>query len=220
MKLTDKIYECNSCHVKFVSKKGCKSRQPKFCSKECYGKSLEKIINCKLCGERIINKHSAKISNRIYCSIKCKSESKKGIPLNEDWKKALSIGRKKSDKCKGANLYNWKGGEETKLIRLKEYFYKRKKNLKKSIDIEYLNRLIKIQNNKCFYCEIDLTKYKAIEHLTPVSKGGDNDNFNLVYSCKSCNSKKNSKTLEQYAIENKQYHLLDKFDYIYASAIN
>ena len=30
--------------------------------------------------------------------------------------------------------------------------------------------------------------------------GGDNQRWNLVYSCRSCNSKKHDKTMEEYAI--------------------
>jgi len=73
-----------------------------------------------------------------------------------------------------------------------------------------------VQKNKCFFCECDLTKYKAIEHLTPLSRGGDNQKYNLVYSCKSCNSKKRNKTLEEYAIQTNNFNWIDKFDLIFS----
>ena len=215
-----KTYTCKCCNKNFESKKACKSRTPKFCSKECYSESMRLHIKCKLCGNEIENKHSVSIKNRVYCSVKCHYESRKNKPLPEKWKKALSEGRKKSEKCKGPNLYNWKGGKETELLRMKQHFYKRKKLLKLDMPVQYLQNVLIAQKNECFFCELRLEDYKAIEHLTPVSKGGDNHEFNLVYSCKSCNSKKRQQTLEEFAINNNRFDWLDKFDYIYATAIS
>lgn len=212
------IFNCLTCNNSFYTKKKSKNRTPKYCSKKCYSESLKIKKSCKLCGGEIKGNGSS-VSNRIYCSKKCQSDSRRNKELNDEWKKKISEARKKSDKCKGENLYNWRGGESTFLIRSKEYFYKRKKNLKLKMPLNYLKRLIKEQNNKCFFCDSDLTNYKAIEHLTPVSKGGDNQPYNLVYSCKSCNSKKRQMTLEEYSIKNKRFDLIDKFDTLYASAI-
>lgn len=214
-----RTYICESCKVEFESKKGCKSRIPKFCSLKCYGESLKLNKKCKLCGNIIENKHSVSMKNRVYCSKDCQSKARKGVPLSDEWKKALSDGRKNSEKCKGENLYNWKGGKETKLIRYRIHNNKRRTLLNKKIDVLFLEKLILIQDNKCFFCECDLTKYKAIEHLTPVSRGGDNDIYNLVYSCKSCNSNKRQQTLEEYAIKNKRLDLLQKWEELYIETL-
>jgi len=50
---------------------------------------------------------------------------------------------------------------------------------------------IKLQNGRCFYCKnkIDLT----IDHIIPVSKGGEHTQSNIVAACKSCNSRKGNK---------------------------
>jgi hypothetical protein len=213
------VFICKSCNKEFESKKKCKSRVPKFCSIKCYGQSLKIVKNCKLCGSEIENKHSVSLKNRVYCSKTCQSKSRKNIPLSEEWKKALSEGRKKSEKCKGSNLYNWKGGKETKKIRLKTSFYKRKKALTKDMPVEFLNKILLAQNNKCFFCESEFEKYKAIEHLTPVSRGGDNEIYNLVYSCKSCNSKKRQKTLEEFAIKEKRLDWINKWESVFSEAL-
>ena len=210
--------ECENCGEYFFAKKYSKDRIPKYCSSQCFGKTLEMIKNCKHCGERIINVHSVSLKNRIYCSVECSSKSRKNIPLSDDWKEALSNGRKSSLKCRGENLYNWKGGKETFRIRSKEYFYKRKNNLKKDMPISFLNRLEKMQNGKCFYCFRDISEYKAVEHLTPVSKGGDNDFFNLVYSCKSCNSEKKQCTLEEFSIK-KRVNFIDRWERLFTSCL-
>jgi 5-methylcytosine-specific restriction endonuclease McrA len=55
----------------------------------------------------------------------------------------------------------------------------------------------------CCYCGRDLKGAKPCEinldHLTPRSKGGDNDATNLITACKSCNSSRGNKSLEDYA---------------------
>ena len=151
-----KMYQCLQCKSDFKSKKGCKSRTPKYCSKKCYAESLKMNKKCILCNKIIENKHSASLKHRKYCSKKCQSESRKCVPLSEEWKKALSEGRKKSEKCKGENLYNWKGGKKTEKERMKTSFYKRKKALKKDLPIYFLQRVLKLQKNKCFFCEKSL----------------------------------------------------------------
>lgn len=190
------IFNCLACGIQFVSKKGCATRTPKYCTKKCYAKSLIKEKPPKV------------------------KFSRKGIKLSDEWRKALSEGRKKSEKCKGHNLYNWKGGKETEAVRIKQSFYKRKAGLKLKMPILFLRNILDAQKNKCFFCETDLTNYKAIEHLTPVSKGGDNQIYNLVYSCKSCNSQKRQNTLEEFAIKKNRFDWLNKFDIIYANAIS
>lgn len=210
-----KAYVCQRCNKTFESRKGCKTRTPKFCSNECYAETLKKYKNCAHCGVQF-----AKWANERFCSAECQQKNRKGVPLSSEWRKKLSQGRKASQKCKGPNLYNWKGGKETERIRMKSSFYKRKMALTKPFDYKYLNSVYKAQQGKCFFCESDLLQYKAIEHLTPVSRGGDNDNFNLVYSCKSCNSKKRQQTLEEFSITYNRFDWLEKFDYIYANSIH
>ena len=210
---------CKSCGVEFETKKACKSREPKYCSSKCYGKTMKLDIKCQLCGNPIENKHSVSIRNRKFCSNKCRTDSRKGVPLSDEKKKKLSEGRKKSEKCKGENLYNWKGGESTRAIRQKSYFYKRKLKLVKEMPGSFLAKIFKIQKGQCFFCNSDLSDYKAIEHLTPISRGGDNDIYNLVYSCKHCNSKKGRNTLEEYALKIKKPHLIAKWEALFINAL-
>lgn len=210
---------CQFCGKEFISRKNCRSRIPKFCSRECYAESLKIHINCKECGAEIVNKHSVSMKHRIYCSAACRVKAKTGVSLSVDWKKALSEGRKNSPKCKGKNLYNWKGGKGTIQERSNICRQKRRSAQKTAIDKDFLLCILDAQQNKCFYCEVELTDYKAIEHLTPLSKGGGNQRFNLVYSCRSCNSKKKDKTMEEYAILTENFKLFDKFDFIYSTAL-
>lgn len=47
----------------------------------------------------------------------------------------------------------------------------------------------------CVYC--GHTKYLTLDHLLPVSRGGDNNELNLAIACRPCNSKKRDRTPEE-----------------------
>jgi 5-methylcytosine-specific restriction endonuclease McrA len=198
-----KEFICKQCGVKFTHKE-----KKIFCCKKCYSESMKINKPCKLCGKIIENKHSVSMRHRVYCSKECQSEARRNVPLSNEWRASLSEGRKKSEKCKGENLYNWKGGVlNQRRLTLKRYYLKKTSG---KIDFEYLNNLLIKQGGKCFYCNEDLSEYKAIEHLTPICRGGTNDWFNLVYSCKRCNSKKHDKTLFEFALSENKLHILNK----------
>ncbi len=47
---------------------------------------------------------------------------------------------------------------------------------------------------KCHYCKKQLTRFSAtLDHIQPVSKGGDNSYDNLITSCLHCNSQRGNK---------------------------
>lgn len=56
----------------------------------------------------------------------------------------------------------------------------------------------------CWFCGVRLdtekwTKTRAtVDHRTPTCQGGDDSEANLVASCQSCNSRKGTKTVEQF----------------------
>lgn len=50
---------------------------------------------------------------------------------------------------------------------------------------------------KCVYCGENVKNKLTIDHVIPKSKGGKNTWQNLVTCCKSCNIKKDNKTLEE-----------------------
>lgn len=189
--LRDEKFACQTCGTTFASKKACVSRAPKFCSKPCYAESLRKPKTAK-----------------------APAPSRKGVPLSAEWRKALSAGRKASQKCKGPNLYNWKGGKETYAERYRAHNRNRWQRMRAAGDLPlvYLSAVRRVQRGLCFYCDQPLGEGRAthIEHLTPVSRGGANEWDNLVYSCQPCNNSKRSKTLMEFAIHRMQPNLIDK----------
>jgi 5-methylcytosine-specific restriction endonuclease McrA len=55
---------------------------------------------------------------------------------------------------------------------------------------------------RCAYCKRDLSqvkpKLRTLDHLTPVSDGGTNDETNLVTCCKRCNDSKGARDWVTY----------------------
>lgn len=55
---------------------------------------------------------------------------------------------------------------------------------------------------KCHYCPKQLTRFSAtLDHIQPVSKGGDNSIGNLVTACLHCNSERGNKPVMDYVTE-------------------
>lgn len=52
-------------------------------------------------------------------------------------------------------------------------------------------------DHRCAYCQTQGAL--AMEHLTPISRGGRHTRSNVVPACKSCNSSKGAKTLLEFA---------------------
>ena len=57
-------------------------------------------------------------------------------------------------------------------------------------------------NYKCHYCRKQLTRFNAtLDHLQPVSKGGDNSFDNLATACLHCNSQRGSRSVMEIITE-------------------
>ncbi len=56
-------------------------------------------------------------------------------------------------------------------------------------------------NYHCTYCGKQLTRFTAtLDHITPVSEGGDNSAENLKTACLQCNSRKTSRPLGDFLV--------------------
>lgn len=106
-----KIFICSTCKNQFESKKLCKSRIPKYCSKVCYSKreittdtkkkmseakkwktpwnkKWRFIKNCEECKKEFIN-IDGWVYKQKYCSIECKNEASKKIDYSYiKWEKS------------------------------------------------------------------------------------------------------------------------------------
>ena len=86
----------------------------------------------------------------------------------------------------------------------------------KRYNFEYrkVRRIFKKTDGRCFYCGIELppdTDNKDdlglvvssirnwhIDHVIPISRGGDNNDDNLVPACRKCNGDKSNKTADEF----------------------
>ncbi|MDE2118063.1 MAG: HNH endonuclease, partial [Betaproteobacteria bacterium] len=56
---------------------------------------------------------------------------------------------------------------------------------------------------KCHYCGKQLTRFSAtLDHIQPVSKGGDNSFENLVTACLHCNAERGNKPVMDFVTQN------------------
>jgi 5-methylcytosine-specific restriction endonuclease McrA len=167
---------------------------------------------CRLCGKNIYAHASRK---KQFCDVKCykiwqgkywvipvncknsgRTHFKKSNHPKTEFKKGCNLG------CKHPR---WKGIEGRKERRKKQY-QKRKAIMRgggdlpiKRIQLVYEDNIKKYGTLTCIYClqSIEFGK-DTLEHKHPLSRGGTNDYSNLAIACRSCNSKKNNKTYDEY----------------------
>ena len=75
-----------------------------------------------------------------------------------------------------------------------------------------LRDLIRNQEGKCHYCGARIAAYSngyalrwsmvkrqaSVDHVQPLSRGGSNDDTNLVAACQECNQRKGSLTRDEF----------------------
>lgn len=80
---------------------------------------------------------------------------------------------------------------------------------KRKITITSHNRFLARERTggACGYCSVAMVfdsvlspEQATLEHINPTIRGGDNSPENLLYICRTCNSTKQGKTLEEYRI--------------------
>lgn len=158
---------------------------------------------CIFCNKTIVKKKTESkrffFEDRKYCSYSCKNTAN---PTKFFLGKKLP--QEKIDKLKtyttGENHYNWKGGEETRKARKVLYETNRKIRKKGNGGTHTLTEWETLKKDSgyiCFCCKekeptIKLTK----DHIIPISKGGSNNITNIQPLCRSCNSRKLTKTIK------------------------
>jgi hypothetical protein len=75
--------------------------------------------------------------------------------------------------------------------------------------------ILERDNYKCCYCLKEISRDNFyLDHIYPRSKGGFNYRSNLLSSCKSCNTKKNDKSAEDFLLSNYRNGLLLQEEYL------
>lgn len=69
------------------------------------------------------------------------------------------------------------------------------------IQLVYEDNIKRYGTLTCIYCKEPIQFGKdTLEHIVPCGKGGTNEYSNLAIACKSCNSRKNCKTVQEYRL--------------------
>lgn len=78
-----------------------------------------------------------------------------------------------------------------------------------------MSRCLVKQDNKCFYCAMEIGMDGHLDHVVPIYWGGSNNRLNLVASCRTCNLVKadqqieisNPSTINDYILLQKAYRI-------------
>ena len=82
---------------------------------------------------------------------------------------------------------------QSELQRLRKSKLKRKMAMESGLTAKQTIALY-AERSTCIYCGVALAdRDKTLDHMTPLSKGGLHEAFNLIVSCSKCNTKKASK---------------------------
>lgn len=85
----------------------------------------------------------------------------------------------------------------------------KRKAITKSVRFEVFKR----DSFKCQYCgQSSPEVVLEVDHIHPVSKGGDNDLLNLITSCRACNAGKSDKTLDDNSAIQRQRRQLEELN--------
>lgn len=71
-------------------------------------------------------------------------------------------------------------------------------NIEGSFTIEELRLVKDYARNCCEYCGITISEKYHVDHIQPISKGGDGWITNIAVTCVFCNSSKNDKTVKEF----------------------
>jgi 5-methylcytosine-specific restriction endonuclease McrA len=83
----------------------------------------------------------------------------------------------------------------TRKTRDAEHIFLTDSKKRKSVIFE----LVKVFGLRCWYCGIKLNESEVcIDHIRPISNGGNSDIDNLALSCKQCNSHKFYYSIEEF----------------------
>jgi len=168
--------------------------------------------------------------SRLYCSNHCRWIDtkdkihlfKKGSKLSSEVLKNVTIANRLKAK-KGVDHWNWKGG----ISQDKQHNYdlskrwrmrnpeKQKRILQKRLAVSKAGGELTLETIQsvyednirfygtltCIYCEQSILFGKdSLEHKMPLNRGGTNIYSNLAIACRSCNSRKGAKTVQEFML--------------------
>lgn len=181
----------------------------RHCSRECgaahrKSEKLSRSKKCETCGQEFTPRHAQlRMGHGKYCSQKC----------NPSWK----IASDHAPDLRGPLNPRWKGGRQESFARFRssekyrawrsEYLVKnreqyRANTIKRRAIIrgcsgthsgQDIKNILNNQKSKCAICKCSIRDGYDVDHVIPLSKGGDNGPMNLQLLCPTCNRQKGAK---------------------------
>ena len=136
----------------------------------------------------------------------CYAVIKKAIDSLKE-KEALSIS---GDTTRGGTLYKVCIPDEIPLCKelMKTQVLAEEQSVNLEVELDFYNiaenrlKVFERDGYICHYCNKQLTRFSAtLDHIQPVSKGGDNSFHNLVTACLHCNSERGNKPIMDYLVK-------------------
>lgn len=103
-------------------------------------------------------------------------------------------GRRNKEKRKVARD-KWRAKNTERTNYLRRLYHYRKKNAAGTVSLQEIQKMYR-ELPVCPYC--NQRPSNTVDHVVPLSRGGTNDESNLIPACVSCNSQKGAKTLWEW----------------------
>lgn len=203
---------CQMCNKDFDRK----HFNQKYCSDECKKEAIKiskqkykKTAKGKEAERRYLNSDTGKAKENRYRSSEkamelARQRAKKFYDKNKDNEDFLER-KRKTDREYVLNNYerfreiNREASRKYRKTDKGKATNKKQKFMRRSLTPISQETILKIEKeNHCYYCGEEIVGKKTIDHKTPVTRGGTNEESNLCVACVHCNTQKNNKTEHEY----------------------
>lgn len=141
--------------------------------------------------KRIEEKEKLRMAARRRDDFKRRSENPERVKANQK-KYINNLGNEQKENIKKSQqTYHSNHKIESRLKTAKRRAQKKISGCKLSKDI--IKKLFNQQDNKCVYCNIDISNNFHLDHIMPLALGGLHTDENIQLLCPRCNLKKGSK---------------------------
>jgi len=115
-----------------------------------------------------------------------------------NWDKRKQLRDQRREELRERNK-NWRRANLEKDAAKSRRHYAKKRGATGSHTLEEFLEVCEQYSWRCFYCGCQLDRSTVTEdHVVPVSEGGTDNIDNIVPACRSCNSRKGDKSLEEF----------------------
>ena len=157
---------------------------------------MQGIRTCNMCDGRIPARAMSRTGGR--CK-KCDATRARNL-RHADPTKYRAISRANEKQYRAKRTPVWKANKKRGDLR-------RRGTKIIDLDAKEWETIKQLFDYKCAYCDKSSTKI-SMDHVTPITKGGNHVYTNIVPSCRPCNSSKTNKDLRQWLNDEQRYDFI------------